>query len=793
MKKTTELKVVRQDGWSNVITQVGEAMDKRRGAKVRWENRTPDFYEEMYAGGSIPARIVDLIPQESLRRWVDWTGIDKTIIDDEVDPRCQALDLRGALLRSWTWGRAYGGGCLHIVTDCRDPSRPLQPGEKVLALRDLSRWDLRVLTTDIEYDFGSPNYGYPRIYYLNVQMGSQYKGYPIHWTRMIRFDGQQVPRRIFIQNGYWHDSILNRLYNSIRNYETSNDAVAVCLQDFNVDVYMLKNLANLVQAGKAGIVKDRIELMQYGKSVLRAMMLDADSEKYENVGRSLEGVAELLILQANRLVADTDIPHTKLLGESPDGSNATGNSTTQQWYNFVHSEQENYLRPKLERLSQIIFPEYPELGHKYRPLRQLDDLEQADLRLKTAQTDQIYLDKAVIDPTEIATSRFGGDEYSTETKLDMEAREAGLISSGGQEADDLDEDGDDEDEDPDGNPQDPDGGGAPGKQRQVKPGKEKQAPPKPSKDKPSEKKPAEKKTDADLEPSASEPEPGTPGDTVGAASLVDLSGTQFEQRNEVITPKNPVPKERAFISQSISEPMRDPRTDPTPTMKGPGIPSHPRTFLPTRGNGVTAPSGFDMEKDAGSHGEAREAPPEQRKDGVEVPGVTVQSPTAPHAPSAHKVPLPSINPEKGIVSQRVRDSEDNQRRRAATVLVRRGDEFLMGRTRDGNRWTCPGGIVDDDESMHQGAVRELAEETGIAANRLKFLGTRLVESQMGKSTEVSIYQHHADPQAKPTGKHDPDKEVAEWRWISMKQPLPTDIAHNLKHPNNVVLDHLGLL
>ncbi len=73
--------------------------------------------------------------------------------------------------------------------------------------------------------------------------------------------------------------------------------------------------------------------------------------------RSSISLAELLVLQANRLVAETDIPHTLLLGESPDGSNATGNSTSQQWYNFIGTEQENYLRPKLQRLMDLIVPD----------------------------------------------------------------------------------------------------------------------------------------------------------------------------------------------------------------------------------------------------------------------------------------------------------------------------------------------------------------------------------------------------------------------------------------------------
>lgn len=727
--KGGERQVIREDSWSNVITGLGTSMDKRLGARIEWDYHSPEFFEQLYAGGGIPARIVDLVPAHALRRWVDWVGLDRELLE-KVEDRSQQLDMRGALQRAWTWGRAYGGGVLHIVTDTRDPSRPLRVGERVIGLRDLSRWDLRILTTDIEYDFGSPNYGMPRLYYLNVQMGAQYKGYPIHWTRMIRFDGQLVPRRTYIRNGYWHDSILNRLYNSIRNYETSNDSAASVLQDFNVDVYKLKNLANLIGAGHEDIVKKRIELLQYAKSTIRAMLVDADDEEYSNLTRSIEGVAELVRMQADRLVADTDIPHTLLLGESPEGSNSTGNSTSQQWRDFIGSEQENYLRPKLHRLIEVVFPDLmPKLNFKFRPLRSMDDLETAELRNKQSITDKNYIDAGVLDPSEVADSRFGGDEYSLETELDKEGRAAGLIAPGMQAMGGLSGE-----EDPSGSPdaeepQEPQGspGGLP-------PAKPKQSSPaggveeKPTKDAVTQSLPTM--------------------NVVGQEG--DLSGTQYAVRNEVLPPKpgkRMVPKDKPFVSMTMSEPMRNPAV---PQIKGPGIPNQPRTFLPTRGNGVTAQSGYDFQEDAGSEGTATEAPLELQR-------------------------------------------QDSEPMRAATIVVKRDGQLLMGKRRDTGRWTLPGGVVERSESMHQGALRELSEETGIGTKRLHFLGARMVEPEQGKQVQVNMYQHKADAEVEPNASLDPDNEIEEFVWVPLAGPLPEEIANNLQHPNNVALAHLGLL
>lgn len=819
----------RMDGWQNLVTMLGTGGDKRMHSKLTWDLHPPEFYEQLYAAGSLSARIVDVVPDHALRRWVDWINV-KNYEKEEIAERSLQLDLRGIFLNSWKWGRAYGGACLHIVTDTRDPGSPLRPGEKVLALRDLSRWDLRILTTDIEYDFGSTNFGHPRIYYLNLQMGSQYKGYPIHWTRMIRFDGQLVPRRTYIRNNYWHDSILNRVYNAIRNYETAHDAAAACLADFNVDVYKLNNVANLIQSGNEALVRDRVEMMAYTKSVINAMILDTKDEEYENKGRSLEGVAELLDKAANRLVADTDIPHTILLGESPDGSNATGNSTSQAWYNYLQSEQEHYAQPKLNSLVDIIFPERKNMRPKFRPLRVLDAIEEANMRKTVAETDQIYENMGALDASEITTSRFGGDEYSTDTKIDHEAREAGLIGPGSNE--DL---GEDDGREYDKGPTEGSGSGGEGKGGETNPKSTTgDQPPEDKKEEPSDKttvddkqKPAKKKADLTgkgIEARDAE-EPAEEQFESGAGE------SEFEFRNEIHKVKNAEAKIQSFISQTMSEPMRDPKTDPQ--IKGPGIPNEPRGILPTRGTGVTAPSGADFQKDRGTFGEAREGLSTQEKNDswITMHGTHVKTSESgkiesgplkgkEYTPKGKKKPkekekhskkssggggggkegpsaleLVKKASEKGAELEEGKDSDlvISPVVRAATIIVRKGDNFLMGKRRDTGRWTLPGGVVDGRESFHQGGVRELLEETGIKADKLKFLGGRVMEQELGKQVQLNIYEFAYDEDRKPTAKLDPDKELVEFRWIPYAGPLPEDIAGNLQHPNNAALDHIGLL
>ena len=66
----------------------------------------------------------------------------------------------------------------------------------------------------------------------------------------------------------------------------------------------------------------------------------------------------------------------------------------------------------------------------------------------------------------------------------------------------------------------------------------------------------------------------------------------------------------------------------------------------------------------------------------------------------YEYPRPAVAVDLLVVRQGLSDSKE-------ILLVQRGNEPYKG------KWALPGGFLEEDETLEQGAIRELKEETGV--------------------------------------------------------------------------------
>lgn len=424
---------LRNDGWYNVFTNLGmPGKDKRLGANIVPHVLPQPILEALYQADDMAARIIDILPEEALRE-----GFKIVIPNNDTDIPKQTMTYWQRLLmmkkveQGLKWARLYGGAALLLgLNDGLDPEEPVQL-EKIKSVDYVTVLDkFRIFPSAvINYDVTSQNFGFPdfyRVYTMQTTLPM------IHHSRIIRLDGVSVPWRLRAHFNYWGDSIFGRLYKVIRDFQATHDAAALIVQDFTQFIYKLKNLNQMLAQGSSGdkLIAQRLALLDQTKSMVNSIVIQ-DGEEAERKSITVNGLADIIRLINNRVVAATGIPHTKLLGESPSGLGASGESEKTDWYDTVRSYQMSLVHPVLMRLLEITFSakngptkgQVPEdFGIEFNTLWQQDEKEAAEIKNLQAQTDNYYIGNATLQPEEVAESRFGTGQYSTETQLDHKLR-----------------------------------------------------------------------------------------------------------------------------------------------------------------------------------------------------------------------------------------------------------------------------------------------------------------------------------------------------------------------------------
>jgi hypothetical protein len=320
-----------------------------------------------------------------------------------------------------------------IADDGAEGDRALeQPlNEKRLrAIRDLlvyDRWAVTWEASDLYNDPGNPKFGSPEWYTVNPQVGGL-TSFKVHESRLLIVDGEDVPDRVRQQNNGWGDSVVQSAYRQLRSLGGVYASIETILEDFIQAVLKIENLQDLIASGKEDLIKKRLQILDLSRHQLNTMLIDS-REMYEKKASTVTGLDGVVEKFASALSAVTGIPVTLLMGESAKGLNSAGSqaSDVRSWYDKIAALQESKLQPILERLVYLVMisKEGPTKGVeidgwaiKFNPLWQPTEKEIIEARKLQAETDHIYITDGVLGPEEVRESRFGGESYSIETKVE---------------------------------------------------------------------------------------------------------------------------------------------------------------------------------------------------------------------------------------------------------------------------------------------------------------------------------------------------------------------------------------
>ncbi len=441
------------DGWLNLKTGFGDPRrDKRVHTVPTIDPLSPEDCAILYRSSDILQKVVDEPATTAFRK--GWAI--KLNEDDDDKEHAEEIDAAIKKLAGYTkttdairWRAQFGGGALFV--GCNDGQSAHMPliEDRIKTIDFLTALDARECRPIDWYDNAShPKYGQPRLYEVTPlvpSMGQSYEAREkkptlragtirVHESRIIPFSGPRSDRRMLVAgvNG-WGDSIYQRVWQHVADFDTAISSSSVLMAEFAQPVFKIRGLASLMASDREDVVKKRIELLNLSRSVIRGILIDAEGEDYSRNAVPLSGVEGVMLQLAQRVASATDYPMSLLFGQAAAGLNATGDSDIRFWYDRINALQVNHIQPGLTRLVELICfaKDGPTKGKPLtdwtiepNSLWQEPDKEQAETHLVQAQADQIYIDRGVVTPAEIRSSRFKGDGYSLATQLEAEAEDS---------------------------------------------------------------------------------------------------------------------------------------------------------------------------------------------------------------------------------------------------------------------------------------------------------------------------------------------------------------------------------
>ncbi|MGO4196857.1 phage portal protein [Rhizobium sp. YAF28] len=360
----------------------------------------------IYKSNWLGRKIVDIPAMDAVRKGRDWQAEQDQI--ELIEAEEKRLGFWSKLLEVKVKARLWGGAALFIGTGEQDLMQPLNvEGTKKGGIKYLTVLSRRDVTAGpIEQNVLSEFYGRPAYYEVtgNAAMVR------IHPSRLAVFIGAPHGDNLLtfgVSEG-WGDSIIEAVYSAMKNADATAANIASLVFEANVDVFRIPEFMNgLSDPDYKSRLLERFSLAATAKGINRALILDKE-EEYERKTISFATLPDVMQSFLQMAAGAADIPVTRLLGQSPAGMSATGESDMNNYYDRVSSIQTLEVTPALYRLDECLIRSAlgsrpDEVFYEWSPLKQMTEKEQAEIGKLNAETANILATTGIFTPVELRT------------------------------------------------------------------------------------------------------------------------------------------------------------------------------------------------------------------------------------------------------------------------------------------------------------------------------------------------------------------------------------------------------
>lgn len=381
------------DNFMNFNLQLGQGTDNALSNSTYGFNpitRYRVLLEWIHRGSWLGGIAIDVAAEDSIRGGIEIHGLS---------PKNTAK-LQNALVRKgiWKnycngkkWGRLYGGAISVFLIDGQDLSTPLNMETvgkgQFKGLATLDRWQCQPTLNQegLVEEFG-PDLGLPKYYLVNND-APVLRGKRIHYTRVIRHIGVELPFYQSILEQFWGISVLERLYDRLVAFDSATSGIAQYIHKMHLRVIKIDKYRQIQAAGGKllqGFMRFA-EDMRRRQSNEGITYIDSADDFIVHNSNISSGISEALMQLGQQISGALQMPLVRLFGQSPGGLGSNGDSELRTYYEGVNQRQERDDRVPVTNIcvltakSEGIPLNEEEFGFNFRSLYQLDDEQKSNV------------------------------------------------------------------------------------------------------------------------------------------------------------------------------------------------------------------------------------------------------------------------------------------------------------------------------------------------------------------------------------------------------------------------------
>ena len=348
------------DGIENLKTMLGTAVDVKTSTEFAELELDKDEIERAYRYDWLFAKAVDVPAKDMTRKWLNLIGKQKSV--KAIETHYKRLKVKKVVRQALVYKAMYGVSYLVIESRSKSLKSKLKNFDEIKKIHVYHKFEIN-------------------------------KKNDIHESRIYE-----------MEQNFFQDSLLNKLYSSILNLLTSLEIPASLMHKSDIDFLSIKNLANMLSKCKKSkdcndveekIVK-RIQAIYEQVSMFKIGIKDSE-ESYESFTKDLSNFDSLQQMYMQVVAGAADIPLTRFFGTAPKGLNATGEGDLQNYYDSLSSLQDELIEPFLEKLNDNLIEAYKindkNFSFEFAPIRDITPKERADIDNTKASTISMFIDE----------------------------------------------------------------------------------------------------------------------------------------------------------------------------------------------------------------------------------------------------------------------------------------------------------------------------------------------------------------------------------------------------------------